>query len=75
MFYVWLPVAIITLDYNYASLCSIGEWSVVFYIHVGGRRKESSRSLSHLLMSFLYITATDNTDLFRQNAACHLTNL
>jgi len=28
--------------------------SIVFLVHVQCRRKESSRSLSHLLMSFLY---------------------
>ena len=31
--------------------------SVVFLVRVHCRRKESSRSLSHLLMSFLSVTA------------------
>jgi len=29
--------------------------SIVFLVHVQCRRKESSRSLSHLLMSFLFV--------------------
>ena len=29
--------------------------SIVFLVHVQCHRKESSRSLSHLLMSFLYV--------------------
>jgi len=29
--------------------------SIVFLVRVQCRRKESSRSLSHLLMSFLYV--------------------
>ena len=32
--------------------------SIVFFLRVQRRSKESSRSLSHLLMSFLLITAT-----------------
>jgi len=32
--------------------------SIVFLVRVQCRRKESSRSLSHLLMSFLYITVS-----------------
>ena len=36
--------------------------SLVFLVRVQCRRKESSRSLSHLLMSFLYyITSLDDT--------------
>jgi len=38
---------------NYAVLCSL--WRAqCFVVHVRCRRKESSRSLCHLLMSFLY---------------------
>ena len=33
--------------------------SIVFLVHVQCRRKESSRSLSHLLMSFLFIVDYD----------------
>jgi len=36
--------------------------SIVFLLRVQCRRKESSRSLSHLLMSFLFYFCT-NTDL------------
>ena len=35
--------------------------SIVFLVRVQYRRKESSRSLSHLLMSFLCINATFRT--------------
>jgi len=31
--------------------------SIVFLVRVQCRRKESSRSLSHLMMSFLYVAA------------------
>ena len=34
---------------------------IVFLVRVQRRRKESSRSLSHLMMSFLYHTAAKNT--------------
>ena len=35
--------------------------SIVFLVRVQCRRKESSRSLSHLLMSFLFINAKKKT--------------
>jgi len=51
VFAVSFPVVIISSDYNCALLCTIGESCIV---HIRSRRKESSRSLSHLLMSFLF---------------------
>jgi len=36
--------------------------SIVFLVRVQCRRKESSRSLSHLLMSFLYIDISIKLD-------------
>ena len=36
--------------------------SIVFLVRVQYRRKESSRSLSHLLMSFLFTTPFDRAD-------------
>ena len=38
------------------SVAQFMQESIVFLVRVQCRRKESSRSLSHLLMSFLYIT-------------------
>ena len=34
--------------------------SIVFLVRVQCRREESSRSLSHLLMSFLFYSTDDN---------------
>jgi len=34
--------------------------SIVFFVRVQCRRKESSRSLSHLLMSFLYTPSSQS---------------
>ena len=36
--------------------------SIVLLLRVQCRRKESSRSLSHLLMSFLYFTLIESTE-------------
>jgi len=45
--------------------------SIVFLLRVQCRRKESSRSLSHLLMSFLYldVAVMQNADTNRNNRA------
>ena len=48
--------------------------SIVFLVRVQCRRKESSRSLSHLLMSFLYFTAPEQL-LLAQPAKKHVTLL
>jgi len=37
-----------------------GIYARVFLVRVQCRRKESSRSLSHLLMSFLFLQASNN---------------
>ena len=36
------------------TICEFMQESIVFLVRVQCRRKESSRSLSHLMMSFLY---------------------
>ena len=42
--------------------------SIVFLVRVQCRRKESSRSLSHLLMSFLYTNRIGPKRIRRNNA-------
>jgi len=45
--------------------------SIVFLVHVQCRRKESSRSLSHLLMSFLLLYVIDFSDGLLQHVYTH----
>ena len=47
------------------SVAEFMQESIVFLVRVQCRRKESSRSLSHILMSFLY--NNDNTRVKVQN--------
>ena len=47
--------------------------SIVFLVRVGlqCRRKESSRSLSHLLMSFLFVLSCAYAELGRNTVGMH----
>jgi len=46
------------------SVAQFMQESIVFLVRVQCRRKESSRSLSHLLMSFLYYLILQPIDYF-----------
>ena len=46
---------------------------IVFLLRVQCRRKESSRSLSHLLMSFLYVSVEIHFDLIFTLVLCFFT--
>ena len=51
------------------SVAEFMQESIVFLLRVQCRRKESSRSLSHLLMSFLFLSA-QRLDLFAWCGVC-----
>ena len=53
VFYCVIPLNLVNLRCRKRSVADFMQDSIVFLVRVHCRRKESSRSLSHLLMSFL----------------------
>ena len=52
--YIAFSLNLVNLRCRKRSVAQFMQESIVFLVRVQCRRKESSRSLSHLLMSFLY---------------------
>ena len=59
---------VLNLHCRKRSVAEFMQESIVSLVDVQCRRKESSRSLSHLLMSFLYFMITDTQTPQKQNS-------